>query len=1126
MSGGNYASVMAASVTVTAADNDAPNEPATGKPAISGTAQVGQTLTAAKGSIADLNGLAKADNSETGFAYAYQWIRVDSDGTSSPMNVGTSSTYTVAALDEDKKIKVEVSFHDDNGHAETRTSDAYPSSDTVLPSSAVSLLLSAASIRENGGSARIRARLNVASSAETTVMVSVEPVPPAVAGDYTLSANTVLTIPVGRTFSTGLVTLTAVDNDVDADDKTVTILGDAENSAGVGGPAEETLTIADDDRGVRLSPTSLTIDEGRSKGYTVVLGSRPTGTVTVRPRVTGGMVTVSGPLRFTQNTWNEPQTVTVSAGQDEDEEDETVQVTHLVSGADYGGVTAGSVRVMVSDDDGGTGVLEVGVYDGSDGAGVKDPPARVHFGQPFRIDLVWSHPRTKHWAYPEGAIGPTRAIRVTGGTVRPVEGRFSVSSHGWDQARLTLEVTPEASDGSDDVTLVLEPMDCSSNDARALCAFASIGKWTGLAKRVRFTVRGTTGKPVTAPAELDLTVTPQERRGSDSFLVSFDADEEGTRFRLQTQAAGGDWSREREWTGAMRSENQHRVTVDGVSHDRDYEFRVRWENRFGNGPWAEASTAGAAPAAPTGLRLTPMYTAKSLALAWTPAAGGVRIDRFQYRLDRGDPEGSITGSSLPEPWADIPNSAPGGANHRSWTIGGLANMWAARIRVRAVSASGRAGAASAEAVAAVDVPRVVDISMASDPGADGYYTYGNKIGINVRLSRPIRIPDGDPKPSLEVEIGSRVYSLALVSVWQSVAHDRIGGVPYTGDVLFFEHAVGTGVSDENGIRVRAGALKGNGGRLLDLTSAGDGQPADLTVRTAKTFPAHRVNTVPPRIVRMTWQQNLHTNGAVRGAEVRIHYDRDLDPDSRLDAGWVQYRVAYSESRALGRSVTGLSIGDATDDGVDNPRTVRLVLAPVVHDPSTNPRNSPTPPETVTVTYTGMKVSGNTGRRYGPFDTLGNPLAGFTRAAEHLTTTQAALAAEFRNVPPEHNSPFSFEVHFSEEVALTEEMLLNSVFTVTNGTVSAARRLNPPSNIAWEITVDSITAEAMTVVLPETTDCTAAGAICTWDDRPLSAEISGDGGRPADRGDERGDERGGDQRSRRERDLGHERDRRG
>ena len=46
------------------------NSVATGKPSITGTATVGQTLTAAKGTVADANGVTKADNGDAGFAYA------------------------------------------------------------------------------------------------------------------------------------------------------------------------------------------------------------------------------------------------------------------------------------------------------------------------------------------------------------------------------------------------------------------------------------------------------------------------------------------------------------------------------------------------------------------------------------------------------------------------------------------------------------------------------------------------------------------------------------------------------------------------------------------------------------------------------------------------------------------------------------------------------------------------------------------------------------------------------------------------------------------------------------------------------------------------------------------------
>lgn len=51
----------------------ASNNPATGDPTISGTARVGQTLTAAKGTIDD-DGLTKADDGDTGYAYTYQWV--------------------------------------------------------------------------------------------------------------------------------------------------------------------------------------------------------------------------------------------------------------------------------------------------------------------------------------------------------------------------------------------------------------------------------------------------------------------------------------------------------------------------------------------------------------------------------------------------------------------------------------------------------------------------------------------------------------------------------------------------------------------------------------------------------------------------------------------------------------------------------------------------------------------------------------------------------------------------------------------------------------------------------------------------------------------------------------------
>ena len=74
----------AATATVAAA----PNSPATGAPAVTGTAQVGETLTA------DTSGIADADRL-TNVSYSYQWIA--NDGTAATDITGaTDSSYTLA----------------------------------------------------------------------------------------------------------------------------------------------------------------------------------------------------------------------------------------------------------------------------------------------------------------------------------------------------------------------------------------------------------------------------------------------------------------------------------------------------------------------------------------------------------------------------------------------------------------------------------------------------------------------------------------------------------------------------------------------------------------------------------------------------------------------------------------------------------------------------------------------------------------------------------------------------------------------------------------------------------------------------------------------------------------------
>ena len=92
-----------------------PNTAATGAPTITGTAEVGQTLTASTTGIMDADGL-------TSPTYTYQWIRVD--GTEADIAGENSSTYILVDADLGTTLKVRVTFADDLGHTETLTSAA------------------------------------------------------------------------------------------------------------------------------------------------------------------------------------------------------------------------------------------------------------------------------------------------------------------------------------------------------------------------------------------------------------------------------------------------------------------------------------------------------------------------------------------------------------------------------------------------------------------------------------------------------------------------------------------------------------------------------------------------------------------------------------------------------------------------------------------------------------------------------------------------------------------------------------------------------------------------------------------------------------------------------------------
>ena len=112
------------------------------------------------------------------------------------------------------------------------------------------------------------------------------------------------------------------------------------------------------------------------------------------------------------------------------------------------------------------------------------------------------------------------------------------------------------------------------------------------------------------------------------------------------------------------------------------------------------------------------------------------------------------------------------------------------------------------------------------------------------------------------------------------------------------------------------------------------------------------------------------------------------------------------------------------------------------------------------------------------------------AAQPAETLVDLLSASFANVPADHDgSNFTFHLNFSENVNAGYARIQDHAFTVSGGAIASASRKTQGSNQGWNIEVNPIGNEAVTITLPETTDCNAARAICTDDERMLSHPTS-------------------------------------
>ena len=218
-----------------------------------------------------------------------------------------------------------------------------------------------------------------------------------------------------------------------------------------------------------------------------------------------------------------------------------------------------------------------------------------------------------------------------------------------------------------------------------------------------------------------------------------------------------------------------------------------------------------------------------------------------------------------------------------------------------------------------------------------------------------------------------------------------------------------------------------------------------------------------------------TGATVNGATLVISFNEALAAAANLANGAFTVKKTPSGGSETAVALTGSpSISGAT---------VTLTLAAAVVST-----------DAVTVSYT-RPTSGTANTLQ---DAAGNEVASFTdRTATNNTAAQATLTASFENGPDEHDgsSVFTLELAFSEAVfdgteSFDKNQAIQDAVQVTDGTVAGRRRVAPNLYDRWILRIRPSGDGDVTVRLPATTgSCNSAGAICTLDDRPLSAPAS-------------------------------------
>ena len=1038
---GGYAESLTSAATDTvsfAVQQQVANSPATGAPAISGTAQVGQTLTADTSGITDSDGL-------TNVSYSYQWVA--NDGTNdTDISGATGSTYTLVDADEGNTVKVKVSFTDDAGHGETLTSAATAAVDAASnsPATGAPSISGTAQVRETltadtsgiadadglsnvsysyqwirndgssdsditsatgssytlaaadeGGTIKVRVSFtDDADNGETLTSAATAAVDAAPNSPATRAPTITGTAQVGQTLTADISAIADADGLANVSYSYQWVANDGTADTDITGATASTYTLAADDEGKTIKVRVSFTDDA---GYGETLTSAATAAVDAAPNSPAtGAPTITGTAQVGQTLTADISAIADADGLDTASYSYQWIANDGTSDTDIAGATD-STYTLVAADEGKTIKVRMSFTDDA-GYGETLTSAAT-----AAVDAAPNSPATGAPTVTGTAqVGETLSADTS--AIADADGLANVSfSYQWirNDGSSDTDIT-----GATDSTHSLDDADEGKTIKVKVGFTDDAGSDESLASAATVSV---TARPIPGSA-LDA---PDRPVGTAVFVGGVDLewnDVPGADSYDVQLFRNGQWM-DLPGDGVEIASYGAGAIISELDPGSSYWFQVRARNAHSSSDWSDYRQVGSTNQSSLGKRARPdnvtasgapvingtAQVGESLTADTTGIEDGNGLDRVQFRFQWVTNDGSAD--------ADIT-----GATDSTYTL--VAADEGKTVKVR-VSFTDRGGYAESLTSAATDtVSFAVQQQVANSPATGAPAISGTAQVGQTLTADTSGITDSDGLTNVS-------YS------YQWVANDGTNDTDISG-ATDSTYTLAAGDQGRT-IKVRV-SFTDDAGYGETLTSA-----ATAAVDAASNSPATGAPTI--------------TGAAQVGETLTAETSGVADADGLANVSFsYQWIRNDGSSDSDLQNATGSSYTLAADD---EGKTIK-----------------------VTVSFTDDADHG---------ETLTSVATGIVEAA------LLPLTVSLENSPATHNGTdvFTFEIRFSEELPLSYRTLKFHALQVTGGTVTKAQRVDNSSDIHWRITVRPDADGNVTIVLPVTDDCDDQGAICTGDGRKLS-----------------------------------------